>query len=48
MKKKKKAPTTRFHRVLFDPDKPFRAKVCRDRTKYKRKDKHKGNKFSQD
>lgn len=39
MKKKKKAPTTRAHKILFDPEAPFRAKVFRDRTKYTRKGK---------
>ena len=37
--KKKKAPTTRAHKILFDPEAPFRAKVFRDRTKYTRKGK---------
>ena len=42
MKKKKvTAPKTRAHKVLFDQDAPFRAKVYRDRTKYQRKSKYK-------
>lgn len=31
---------TRAHRVLFDTELPFKAKVERDRSKYMRKQKH--------
>jgi len=41
MKKKKKAPKTRAHMILFAEDSPFKAKKERDRTKYTRKQKHK-------
>ena len=37
--KKKKAPKTQAHKILFDPEAPFSAKVFRDRTKYTRKGK---------
>jgi len=40
-KKKKKAPKTRAHMVLFAENSPFRAKVYKDKTKYKRKSKYK-------
>ena len=34
---------TRRHYVLFDRDLPFKPKVVRDRTKYRRKVKHRKN-----
>jgi len=40
MKKKKKAPKTRAHMILFAENSPFRAKKERDRTKYTRKQKY--------
>ena len=33
---------TRKHYALFNPNLPFKAKVEKDRTKYSRKDKHRG------
>lgn len=38
-----KTRVTRAHRVLFDADTPFRPQVVRDRTKYSRKQKHRGS-----
>jgi hypothetical protein len=32
---------TRFHRVLFDRDSPFKPKAVESKVAYKRKDKHK-------
>jgi stalled ribosome alternative rescue factor ArfA len=34
---------TRTHYALFNKDLPFKAKVEKDKTKYTRKAKHKGN-----
>ena len=34
---------TRRHYALFNKDLPFKAKVEKDKTKYTRKAKHKGN-----
>ena len=36
---------TRAHYALFNPDLPFKAKVEKDRTKYNRKTKHRGEKY---
>lgn len=36
-----KAPTTRYHRVLFDQEKPFHARRVESKKQYKRKPKFK-------
>lgn len=35
-----KAPTTRYHRVLFDQEKPFRSQRVESKKQYKRKAKY--------
>ena len=35
-----KAPTTRYHRVLFDRERPFQSKRVESKVQYKRKTKH--------
>lgn len=36
-----KAPSTRFHRVLFDREQPFHQRRVESKVQYKRKNKHK-------
>lgn len=35
-----KAPTTRYHKMLFDRDFPFQGKKVESKVQYKRKNKH--------
>ena len=38
--KKRQAPKTRAHMILFSEDSPFKGKKERDKTKYTRKQKY--------
>jgi|TARA_Y100000310_G_scaffold311560_1_gene357955 hypothetical protein len=40
MKKKKQKPKSRYAKVLFDKDSPFRQRIVKNKTKYIRKLKH--------
>ena len=40
MKHKKQKPKSRYAKVLFDKDSPFKQRVVRNKTKYIRKLKH--------
>lgn len=40
MKKKKQRPKSRYAKVLFDKDSPFRQRIVKNKTRYIRKLKH--------